>query len=495
MATDKTPPPEPPNILALLPAQRQFLEAPPGVQLDVCVYQGGYGSGKTWAGCLLGILLCRKHPGLLLLSVAKTFPLLRETTLRTYKEHLDRLGYVRDWHYTLTESGTQARLVFHCHGGSEVLFRPAQNPEKLKSLNVGAIQVEEMSQLDEADFLMLLSRLRQAGVGRWRLFGHTNPPPRKGWLYEHFGPHAPALREETLPDGTVLRSAWRRIIAPTTQNTHLPPHYIRTLERQSDPDYFRLFVLGEDGDYAQGRVVRPWSSTDNADDTLTYRPDETLYLSCDFNVDPMCWVVGHLRSTGPDKEDVVFEVIDEIVMRHVTTAEAVEEFIHRYQGHRGGVVITGDASGASRNTAADRTKGATNYTILTNALTQAGFRRHRLVLPTHNPAQQDRINTFNAAVCNRLGERRVKVHPEHCPAVIHNMENLAYIPGTSVIQLPTPHQLAHDPRSRTLGHMFDALSYWVHTHRPLRRRPSPDRANQQKIHPQKFTPQGRRWPY
>ncbi len=40
----------------LLKTQREFLEIPHEYSLDVAVYQGGFGSGKTFAGSLLGIL-------------------------------------------------------------------------------------------------------------------------------------------------------------------------------------------------------------------------------------------------------------------------------------------------------------------------------------------------------------------------------------------------------------------------------------------------------
>lgn len=63
------------------------------------MYQGGYGSGKTFCGSLLGILLCRKYPGCRGLVSAKEFTLLRDTTLQTYFEHLDNMGYVPDKHY------------------------------------------------------------------------------------------------------------------------------------------------------------------------------------------------------------------------------------------------------------------------------------------------------------------------------------------------------------------------------------------------------------
>ena len=39
----------------LLDKQREFIEIPHNASLDVAIYQGGFGSGKTWCGSLLGI--------------------------------------------------------------------------------------------------------------------------------------------------------------------------------------------------------------------------------------------------------------------------------------------------------------------------------------------------------------------------------------------------------------------------------------------------------
>ena len=65
----------------LLDKQREFLEIPHSNSLDVAMYQGGYGSGKTWCGSLLGILLAKKYPGSTGLVGAKEYELVRKTTL------------------------------------------------------------------------------------------------------------------------------------------------------------------------------------------------------------------------------------------------------------------------------------------------------------------------------------------------------------------------------------------------------------------------------
>ena len=55
-------------IYTLLKSQKKFLEIPHDNMLDVCVYQGGFGSGKTFVGSLLGVLLAIKYPRMLALS-------------------------------------------------------------------------------------------------------------------------------------------------------------------------------------------------------------------------------------------------------------------------------------------------------------------------------------------------------------------------------------------------------------------------------------------
>ena len=124
----------------LLKAQREFLEIPHNHKLDVAVYQGGYGSGKTFSGSLLGILLCHKFPGIRGLVGAQTYTLVRDTTLQTYFEHLDNMGFMEGKDYEW--SASQQKLTFK--NGSEILFRHFDEPNKLKSLNLGFVEIEGM---------------------------------------------------------------------------------------------------------------------------------------------------------------------------------------------------------------------------------------------------------------------------------------------------------------------------------------------------------------
>ncbi len=117
----------------LLNAQREFLEIPHNYSLDVAVYQGGYGSGKTFAGSLLGILLALKFNGIRGLVGAQTYTLVRDTTLQSYFEHLDSMKLVDGVDYKWMSS--EQKLIFR--NNSEILFRHFDEPNKLKVIKSG----------------------------------------------------------------------------------------------------------------------------------------------------------------------------------------------------------------------------------------------------------------------------------------------------------------------------------------------------------------------
>ena len=204
-------------LYKLLKAQREFLEIPHGYSLDVAVYQGGYGSGKTFSGSLLGILLAVKFPGVRGLVGAQTYTLVRDTTLQTYFEHLENFGFVEGEDYKWSSS--LQKLTFK--NGSEIIFRHFDEPNKLKSLNLGFVEIEEMSDIPYDTFKMLLSRMRQKVKKEWkgfrhRIFGHTNPEMQKGWVYKTFVENS--------------ASNYRLISAPTTQNIYLPEGFCDELK-------------------------------------------------------------------------------------------------------------------------------------------------------------------------------------------------------------------------------------------------------------------------
>lgn len=417
----------------LLDKQIEFMTIPHNESLDVAIYQGGYGSGKTWCGALLGIMLCRKYAGCRGLVGAKEYELVRKTTLVKYLEHLDALGYKAGKHYKYNK----VDKIIKFKNGSEILFSQLDDPEKFKSLDLHWAEIEEASQVSDSTIKGLLGRLRNTYRRpswenfQYRLFGHTNPEPNKGWIWERFVEHK-------APN-------WRVILAPTTNNIYLPKHYVKELESAFDPEYFRINVLGEFGDYNSGLVVKNF--TDKNRKKLQYCPDLPLHLTCDFNVDPMMWCLAH-----KDEECVYF--FDEIVAENTTTEACIKEFIQRYPKKDAEIIINGDASGDNRSTQSQYT----NYATMRKILKENGYTNVKFKLREYNPPILNRIAAFNARVRSADGKVRLFVD-DRCKYLLKNIYNLKYKEGTSIIDAPSIYQLKQDRDKKFLLHIFDAASY------------------------------------
>lgn len=423
----------------LLKAQREFLEIPHDYSLDVAVYQGGYGSGKTFAGSLLGILLCLKFPGIRGLVGAQTYTLVRDTTLQTYFEHLENIGFVEGKDYEW--SSTLQKLTFK--NGSEVLFRHFDEPNKLKSLNLGFCEIEEMSDIPYDTFKMILGRMRQRQKKDWknftyRIFGHTNPEMTRGWIYKTFA-------DDNTPN-------YRLITAPTTENIYLPQGFCDELKKLYDEQYYRIFVLAQNSEYNNGLVIKDFTDANVRE--IAYQPEMDLYISCDFNVDPMCWVLAHRT------QDKVF-YFDEIVMENTTTAKACEEFCRRYPNHKGRIIVNGDASGDNRSC----TSEYTNYVIINKTLLGRGY-DVEIQIKAFNPPIKNRIMAFNSKVRSADGEVDLYVDKK-CEKLLYNIYNLKYKEGSSRIDVPTYSQIKQSKELKFLSHPIDAASYLVDFYWPI----------------------------
>ena len=422
----------------LLPAQRKFIEIPNDIEpmtQYVSIYQGGYGSGKTFSGSLKGLLIALKYPKSEGLVGAATYSLLSQTTLPKYKEHLDNLGYNYDWN--------EKKQTLTLANGSTILFKHFEDPEDIKSIDKHWCEVEEMSQISEASFLMLLSRIRKAPRPEWgdkwiwQIFGHTNPQATKGWIYDKFKKNP--------------QHNFRRVIAPTTENTHLPKDFIENLKNNSSTEYFEINVLGKDDDSSSLLAIKGFNPDVQIDETIKINPQYPLHLTCDFNVDPMCW---YLCQDYNDMTYVLYEFVieDTDTMR---AAHIVCDTIQPYKNYQ--IIINGDSSGRSKTT-----KGS-DYDIMRSVFAQEGFYNHRLELLNKNPSIEWRIQQFNAWMQDSHGQHHIKVHPQ-CKWLIHNFENVEIIEGTSKPKVPSTGALKADPRRKFLIHPIDAVSYLVCTY-------------------------------
>ena len=235
---------------------------------------------------------------------------------------------------------------------------------------------------------------------------------------------------------------------PTSQNTFLKPEAVEELRGLYDEKYAQQEL---DGQFVifEGAVYYTFNRLQNAGDlafkVAQYNPNIPLWLACDFNVDPMAWVV---MQPGINQETKLREVycVDEIYLKNSNTFECCAEFKSRYPNHNAGVVLYGDATGKARHTSSN----VTNWMIIEDEL-----RRYGIVykVPNKNPNERDRVNSVNALICNSKKQRRVFVNPQTCHNLIRDFEQVSYKPGS--VQIDKGKDLALTHPSDAFGYMAD----------------------------------------
>jgi hypothetical protein len=196
---------------------------------------------------------------------------------------------------------------------------------------------------------------------------------------------------------------------------------------------------------AGGGIFWAWDRAFNAKNVV-YRTDCPIAVSCDFNRDPMCWVIGH-------RFDNELHIFDELFVRDTTTNACMDEIWSRYSEHKAGFEFFGDASGGHRDTRSN----TTDWAIISN---DKRFKRagRNVYVSRASPSLKSRFASTNALFLNAAGQRRCFVNPK-CVHLISDIENRVYKPGTSE---------PLDPKGSDMGHMTDALGYIIWRQWPVR---------------------------
>jgi Terminase large subunit, T4likevirus-type, N-terminal len=397
-----------------LPSQGKFHES----NARFKGFSGPIGSGKSQALCHEAIRLAYENPGRMGLIGAPTYPMLRDSTQRAVLEVLEE----NDLEYEFNKSANEITLKY---ANSKIAFRSLDDFERLRGTNLAWFGIDELTYAPEQAWLRLEGRLRDPKASRLCGFAVWTP---KGfdWVYERF-------------IGNPI-AGYDTVAAKAYENRYVldkVPDFYDRLKGSYDEKFFRQEVLGEYLDMAAGRVYYAFDRTKHLK-AREAELEEPLLWALDFNVNPMCSIVAQVI------KGTVW-VHDEIVLNRASTENACEEFTRRFERHKGGLTIYGDASGQHMQTG-----GSTDYAIIGGYLGARGYWYSRRV-PKSNPAVRDRVSVMNAMLESADGGTRLFVNPR-CKELIKDLEQVVYLPDSAVIDKQ------RDPR-RT--HLSDALGYLV----------------------------------
>lgn len=203
---------------------REFLEASRDKRI-VALY-GGAGSGKSVS---VAQYICWKfttEKDLTILVSRRHLPSLKITAMKLIRDIL------KQWKVEYLENRSEGTITY---GTNQILFKPLDDPEKIKSFDASIIWVEEATDIDWDTYLQLDLRARKPGVKN-QIYYTFNPIDVRHWTVTEI------IEGKDKENVAVMHSTWQ-------DNQFLPDDYVRRLQELKDKDenYYRIYTLGLPG--------------------------------------------------------------------------------------------------------------------------------------------------------------------------------------------------------------------------------------------------------
>jgi len=356
-------------------------------------FVGGFGSGKTFVGCLDLLLFAAKHPRITQAYFGPTYPAIRDIFYPTFEEAAELLGFK----VIIKTSDKEVSLYRNGFFYGTIICRSMDNPASIVGFKVARALVDEIDTLPKikADLAWrkIVARLRLKIDGVVNSVGVTTTPEGYNFVYEKFAKSTSDL--------------FSMVQASTYENeAYLPDDYISSLLEDYPHQVALAYINGEFVNLTSGSVYDNYDRHLN-DTSRVWDGREPIYIGMDFNVGNMSAVV-HVKDNGEPR------AVDEIIGGKDTPA-IIKEIKSRYPT-ASSIRIYPDASGKSRKTV-DASKSDISL------LEQAGF---KIYANASNPFVKDRVMAMQVMFCNNNGDRRYLVNVDKCPTYAENLEQQVY---------------------------------------------------------------------
>lgn len=377
------------NVTANRP-QSQFLAMPHKYRAFVA----GYGSGKTYVGCMAKCLHYWDKPKINQGYFAPTYPHIRDIFYPTIEEVSFNMG--------LKAEIREGNKEVHFYSGREyrgtTICRSMERPHTIVGFKIGHALIDELDVIDprraKDAWRKIIARLRYSDAGLRNGADITTTP--EGFKETH------RLFVSALQDKPELKNSYGLIQASTYDNeANLPDDYIQSLLDTYPEQLIDAYLNGRFVNLTSGTVYRAYNRvTHNSNETV--QPNDILRIGMDFNVMKMAATVYVVRDNGWHAVQEFKDLYD--------TPDMIRVLKERFKGHR--IIVYPDATGKNRE--------ANNASTSDIALLRlAGF---EIKAHSTNPAVKDRIMSTNKQF--EIGQ--LWVNAKACPTVASNLEQQAY---------------------------------------------------------------------
>ena len=323
-------------------------------------------------------------------------------------------------------------LTIELISGGTIALRGADNYDSLRGEGLDFLVLDEYASIARQAWTEVLRPALADKQGRVLFIG----TPRG---HNHFYDLYEAAR---------MQAHWAAFQFTTEQGGNVCGQELESATHELDARTYRQEFQGSFENFTAGIVYYAFERDGNVG-PLRYDSRLPLFWSLDFNINPMCSVIG--QRAGNE-----VHILAELVLPDSNTWAACEEFLERTAGWTSRATIPvgiyGDATGDGRRSSASRT----DWQIVKEFL---GRYRDRYTttfhVPTSNPPVKDRVNCVNAVLGNQAGERRLRIDAG-CKQLIQDFERVHWKAD------PNGNALADIDKADPLrSHLSDALGYMI----------------------------------
>jgi hypothetical protein len=400
------------------PGQSAFLrDRAPGETL----YQGGWGSGKSYAGArkLLVLHCCNGCPSA---AYAPTYGDLWRFVVPAIVAACDEWSLPCQVHKSIPQHLSVA--------GEIIWLLSTEDPGRIAGYEVGASWIDEAARVhcDPSDPLkdaplQIRARLRHPAAKRLHLLLTTTPEGPDTWVEEQM------IRKPT-PDR-------RAYYGSTLANPATPQVYKDQIQATLPAQLADQYLLGRAVRFCLDRAHPGFAPATHVR-PQALDPARPLHVGQDFNVSPLCWIATQELPDGR------VAVVDELVIRdHAQVDQGIHHAHARGWGKACLVVLHPDRSGNARHTVGDSEVRAAR-----DAAAGLGW-KVEVASATHaNPLVVKRVNLVDRLIAPAAGAPRLVVDPR-CVRLIEELQSTRRLKSGG-----------YDPgRDGSRGHILDALGY------------------------------------
>lgn len=351
---------------------------------------GGTASGKSYSAAQKEVAIANERT-VKTLVIRKVGNTLRDSVIPGFRARIQEMELQDKF-----KENKSDRTMTH-ENGSQIVFRGLDDPDKLKSFEgLERILVEEAAELEFEDFLELNRRAR--GRENIQITLCFNPMHEEHWLKKHFFDQPMmecAYIKSTYHDNPFLTQADRDQIEQL---------------KLYNMNQYRIYALGE---WGLRENNAPWLFAFHRDKhlkpSLPFLRDYPVYLSFDFNRDPLTCLVAQM-SPHKGKRDSFIHFIKEFAVKG-----QLSELCAQIKATFGSNIlhVTGDASGSHGNVGFDG-RNSSYYHMIRAFL---NLSEKQMQLNTRNLHHND-----SRALINTLLHQypNIYISQEGCPLLIND---------------------------------------------------------------------------